>query len=146
PVAPGPAAPAPAPLPQRTAGDGRPTPADALPGIRSADRARPENPDDPTAPRGDAVRGTMGRPRLPRRRAQEHLAPQLRGGPAKPDADAAAEPAGHDPGLMAAFQRGITLAEAAEPRAVPPEHSRDDHGERHSPGHGGGRTDQGGAG
>jgi hypothetical protein len=60
----------------------------------------------------------MGKPQLPRRRAQEHIAPQLRGGPAPRQ-----EPeqyTGHDPGLMAAFQRGIGLAEAqqhAEPAA-----------------------------
>lgn len=59
----------------------------------------------------------MGRPQLPKRRVQEHLAPQLRGGPAqrqdRPENEA---PVLHDPGLMAAFQRGIGLAEAAEAR------------------------------
>ncbi|WP_245873256.1 hypothetical protein [Streptomyces phaeoluteigriseus] len=64
-------------------------------------------------PRAGAVRGTMGKPQLPRRRAHEHLAPQLRGGPA-PRPDAAEQPAGHDPGLMAAFQRGVGLAEAQQ--------------------------------
>ncbi|MER5307455.1 ATP-binding protein [Streptomyces sp. NPDC002773] len=50
-----------------------------------------------------------GRPLLPKRRAQEHLVPQLRDEPAarKPE-----EHALHDPGLMAAFQRGIGLAES----------------------------------
>ncbi|MFG2334385.1 sensor histidine kinase [Streptomyces sp. NPDC048604] len=49
------------------------------------------------------------RPRLPRRRAQEHLVPQLRDEPAiRRDEE---QPL-HDPGLMAAFQRGIGLAEA----------------------------------
>lgn len=38
--------------------------------------------------------------------------PQLRGGPA-PRQDAE-QPVGHDPGLMAAFQRGIGLAEAQQ--------------------------------
>ncbi|MFE0514532.1 ATP-binding protein, partial [Streptomyces sp. NPDC058964] len=64
--------------------------------------------------RHSAVRGTMGKPQLPRRRAQEHIAPQLRGGPAprqEPE-----QHAGHDPGLMAAFQRGIGLAEAQQRR------------------------------
>jgi signal transduction histidine kinase len=43
------------------------------------------------------------RPPLPRRREQTHLVPELREPPA------ANEPvAGHDPGLMAAFQRGIS--------------------------------------
>lgn len=54
----------------------------------------------------------MGKPQLPRRRAQEHIVPQLRGGPA-PRQDTE-QPAGHDPGLMAAFQRGIGLAEAQQ--------------------------------
>ncbi|MER6196432.1 ATP-binding protein [Streptomyces sp. NPDC001586] len=50
------------------------------------------------------------RPALPRRRAQEHLAPQLREAPVpRPPADA--EPPLHDPGLMAAFQRGFGLAQ-----------------------------------
>ncbi|MEF9886493.1 ATP-binding protein [Streptomyces sp. P9-A4] len=50
-----------------------------------------------------------GRPLLPKRRAQEHIVPQLRDEPVarKPE-----EHALHDPGLMAAFQRGIGLAES----------------------------------
>ncbi|MFJ8587316.1 ATP-binding protein [Streptomyces sp. NPDC093595] len=59
------------------------------------------------------------RPRLPKRRAQEHLVPQLRDMPAERRHD---EPALHDPGLMAAFRRGIGLAEAApaeQPHARP---------------------------
>ncbi|WP_328631478.1 sensor histidine kinase [Streptomyces sp. NBC_00356] len=104
-----------APLPQRVAGDSRPTPADAVPGIRPETREAAAHAEPPvTRPEG-AVRGTMGRPQLPRRRAQEHIAPQLRGGPAPRHEDAT--PSVHDPGLMAAFQRGITLAESAEPRA-----------------------------
>ncbi|MFE1952725.1 ATP-binding protein [Streptomyces sp. NPDC059524] len=105
------------PLPQRTSVDRRATPADALPGIRPEDRQgtgeHTAGPRVPPVPLGGQVRGTMGRPQLPRRRAQEHLAPQLRGTPAPRQDD---EPVGHDPGLMAAFQRGITLAEGAEPR------------------------------
>ncbi|GAA2301715.1 ATP-binding protein [Streptomyces kunmingensis] len=115
---PPPGAPGAAPLPQRHAGGPRLTPADAVPGIRPEDRQSPEQPPPPLAVNG-TVRGTMERPRLPRRRAQEHLAPQLRGGPAPRQDDE--PPAGHDPGLMAAFQRGITLAEAAEPRELPGE-------------------------
>ncbi|MER7490866.1 ATP-binding protein, partial [Streptomyces sp. NPDC126497] len=74
-------------------------------------------------PRGGAVRGTMDRPRLPRRRAQEHIAPQLRDGPA-PRQDTE-HVAGHDPHLMAAFQRGVSLAESRQeppgpPRPAPP--------------------------
>lgn len=59
------------------------------------------------------VRGTMDRPQLPKRRSQEHLVPQLRDAPAPPGDDDG--PILHDPGLMAAFQRGIGLAEAAQP-------------------------------
>ncbi|WP_405675147.1 ATP-binding protein [Streptomyces sp. NBC_01511] len=71
---------------------------------------RPEFPpvsDDLSVP--GVVRGTMDRPQLPKRRSQEHLVPQLRDAPAPPGD---AEQALHDPGLMAAFQRGIGLAEA----------------------------------
>lgn len=59
------------------------------------------------------VRGTMDRPQLPKRRSQEHLVPQLRDAPAPPGDE---EPVLHDPGLMAAFQRGIGLAEAQPAR------------------------------
>ncbi|MFB0620617.1 ATP-binding protein [Streptomyces sp. AGS-58] len=103
----------PAPLPVRGAQQTRPTPAAALPGVSAADRPVVEAHAGilPT-PRADAVRGTMGKPQLPRRRAQEHLVPQLRGGPApRQDTDTVAD---HDPGLMAAFQRGIGLAEARQ--------------------------------
>ncbi|MFE8940672.1 ATP-binding protein [Streptomyces sp. NPDC007872] len=58
----------------------------------------------PAPPTGD-----NGRPLLPKRRAQEHLVPQLRDEPA---ARRTEEHALHDPGLMAAFQRGIGLAES----------------------------------
>ncbi|MXM64573.1 ATP-binding protein [Streptomyces sp. HUCO-GS316] len=112
----------PAPLPRRGAHDERPNPADAMPGIRPDERRIVvENSSAPPTPRGGAVRGTMGKPQLPRRRAQEHLVPQLRGGPT-PRQDQET-PAGHDPGLMAAFQRGVGLAEAQqhlEPEPTPP--------------------------
>ncbi|MFD5268424.1 ATP-binding protein [Streptomyces sp. NPDC058335] len=103
----------PAPLPVRGAHEERPNPAEAVPGVRPGDRPAVEEIAGlvPT-PRAGAVRGTMGKPQLPRRRAHEHLAPQLRGGPApRPDGE---QPAGHDPGLMAAFQRGVGLAEAQQ--------------------------------
>ncbi|MDX3534694.1 hypothetical protein PV721_09995 [Streptomyces sp. MB09-01] len=51
------------------------------------------------------------RPALPRRRAQQHLAPQLREAPAPRPATDAEQPL-HDPGLMAAFQRGFGLAQS----------------------------------
>ncbi|MET9758977.1 ATP-binding protein [Streptomyces sp. NPDC006372] len=102
----------PAPLPVRGTCRERPTPAEARPGIRPDDRpALAENVTELPTARG-GVRGTMGKPRLPRRRAQEHIVPQLRDGPApRQDSD---HLVGHDPGLMAAFQRGISLAEAQQ--------------------------------
>ncbi|MFF3705691.1 ATP-binding protein [Streptomyces phaeochromogenes] len=100
----------PAPLPVRGA-ETRANPAEAVPGIRPGDRRFvAEHTVTPPTPRGGVVRGTMSRPQLPRRRAQEHLVPELRDGPApRPDSEFHV---GHDPGLMAAFQRGIGLAEA----------------------------------
>lgn len=56
---------------------------------------------------------TGERPPLPRRRAQHHLAPQLREAPVPRAArDTGAEQPVHDPGLMAAFQRGFGLAQS----------------------------------
>ncbi|WP_435837488.1 ATP-binding protein [Streptomyces chartreusis] len=103
----------PAPLPVRGAQTERSNPAEAVPGIRPDERRRvEENAGTPPTPRVSTVRGTMGKPQLPRRRAQEHIAPQLRGGPApRQESD---QLAGHDPGLMAAFQRGIGLAETQQ--------------------------------
>ncbi|MEU1511315.1 ATP-binding protein [Streptomyces sp. NPDC005811] len=103
----------PGPLPVRGERHDRPNPAEAVPGIRRADRrVVEENAGIAPVPRSGPVRGTLGKPQLPRRRAQEHIVPQLRGGPApRPDVE---QPAGHDPGLMAAFQRGIGLAEAQQ--------------------------------
>ncbi|MFJ2292356.1 sensor histidine kinase [Streptomyces sp. NPDC087894] len=57
----------------------------------------------PAAPAGPE------RPQLPRRSNQEHLVPQLREAPVPRAED---ENALHDPGLMAAFRRGVDLAEA----------------------------------
>ncbi|MGW0610799.1 ATP-binding protein [Streptomyces sp. NPDC002788] len=103
----------PAPLPVRGARRERTTPAEARPGIKPEDRrALAEHGDAPPTPRNGTVRGTMGKPQLPRRRAQEHIAPQLRDGPTpRQDPEFLV---GHDPGLMAAFQRGISLAEAQQ--------------------------------
>ncbi|MET7889712.1 sensor histidine kinase [Streptomyces mirabilis] len=124
----------PAPLPVRGARAERPNPAEALPGIRPDDRAAvAENAAMPPTPRNGAVRGTMGKPQLPKRRAQEHIAPQLRDGPV-PRQDPE-QVVGHDPGLMAAFQRGIGLAEArhAEERRTEAPHSGAPHRERQHP-------------
>ncbi|MFE7399543.1 sensor histidine kinase [Streptomyces sp. NPDC057557] len=92
------------PLPLRAERLDRPTPADARPGIRRPDETATALHSEP-----GVVRGTMGRPQLPRRANQEHLVPQLREAPAPRTED---EQALHDPGLMAAFRRGIELAEA----------------------------------
>ncbi|MGW1086588.1 ATP-binding protein [Streptomyces sp. NPDC002596] len=93
------------PLPLRVERVSRPTPADARPGIQPPDDALLA-----VQPEPGTVRGTMGRPQLPRRAHQEHLVPQLREAPA-PRAENE-EPPLHDPGLMASFRRGIELAEA----------------------------------
>ncbi|MFE5401731.1 ATP-binding protein [Streptomyces sp. NPDC056580] len=118
---------APAPLPVRAAREKRANPAEAVPGIGPEHRPVVESRAGvlPAPRAATAVRGTMGRPGLPRRRAREHIVPQLRGGPA-PRQDAGPV-AGHDPGLMAAFQRGMGLAEAQrdtepDPRPPAPQH------------------------
>ncbi|WP_433544773.1 ATP-binding protein [Streptomyces sp. CA-294286] len=118
---PTPGAAGPAPLPVRGARAERPNPAAALPGVTHGLAAPPEFvvPAEPVhsaarpATEGP-VRGRVGRPRLPRRRSQENLVPQLKDGPAPFKEDD--QPVLHDPGLMAAFQRGIGLAEAADVR------------------------------
>lgn len=116
------------PLPVRGERATRATPADARPGPsprlqpeaplrpefrRVPDPSLPDPSPDPAVP--GVVRGTMDldRPQLPKRRSREHLVPQLRDAPAPPGDG---EPALHDPGLMAAFQRGIGLAEAQPAR------------------------------
>ncbi|MFC8713012.1 sensor histidine kinase [Streptomyces sp. NPDC057197] len=110
----------PAPLPRRGDRHGRANPAEAAPGIRPHDRAAvAANAGVLPVPRVDVVRGVMEPPSLPRRRAQQHIAPQLRGGRApRQDSD---DTVGHDPGLMAAFQRGIGLAEARQRQDASPE-------------------------
>ncbi|MDG5802497.1 ATP-binding protein [Streptomyces ossamyceticus] len=104
------------PLPVRGAREDRPNPSEAVPGIRPEDRRTvADNTGTPPTPRvGGTVRGTMGKPQLPRRRAQQHIVPQLRGGPLPTSRQDPEHYVGHDPGLMAAFQRGIGLAEARQ--------------------------------
>ncbi|MFC5799932.1 sensor histidine kinase [Streptomyces formicae] len=119
-------------LPVRGEHAERPNPAAAPPGVAHTDRQpgvpQPAVPQPGAAQSGvpqtaipqpshttseiPVVRGTMGRPQLPKRRAQEHLVPQLRNDPAPRRTD---EQTLHDPGLMAAFQRGIGLAESQSP-------------------------------
>ncbi len=139
----------PPPLPLRGTRTARPTPAEAVPGVHPTGHvahgghtahdgqdgtAEAEDPrPTPLVPRTTPVRGTMGKPRLPRRRAQEHIAPQLREGPA-PRQDSE-HVAGHDPQLMAAFQRGISLAESQPESPAPARPAvpapRTDHTARH---------------
>ncbi|MFE0603361.1 ATP-binding protein [Streptomyces sp. NPDC058892] len=68
----------------------------------------------PAQPGGPDVRGAGAageRPELPRRRAQQHLAPQLRLAP-DPRCPADAGQPVPDPGLMAAFRRGFGLGQS----------------------------------
>ena len=53
------------------------------------------------------------RPRLPRRRRQQHLVPELRT-PPPPSRRTTDDFDAHDPGLMAAFRRGTSLADTPE--------------------------------
>ncbi|MFD8262252.1 ATP-binding protein [Streptomyces griseoluteus] len=101
------------PLPMRGAQEQRANPAEAVPGIGAGERAMVEaNAGVLPTPRVGAAPSAAERPSLPRRRAQEHIVPQLRGGPLpRQDDDVVV---GHDPGLMAAFQRGVGLAESQQ--------------------------------
>ncbi|MFJ6433809.1 ATP-binding protein [Streptomyces sp. NPDC091416] len=100
------------PLPLRAERLDRPAPADTPSVLRTTDEAIPALP-----PETGVVRGTMGRPQLPRRANQEHLVPQLREAPAPRSEE---EPTLHDPGLVAAFRRGIDLAEARQESEADP--------------------------
>ncbi|MFJ7904212.1 ATP-binding protein [Streptomyces sp. NPDC096198] len=129
----------PLPAPARDAGDLRPESAvrPPLPGIPGGAAPLPDAPAQvlggpprtgrfPMAPGGRPVPqpgiadGEPGRPHLPRRRAQEHIAPQLRGSRPAPASQDTGTLAGHDPGLMAAFRRGISLAEARQQQDAEP--------------------------
>ncbi|MFE7749161.1 ATP-binding protein [Streptomyces sp. NPDC057428] len=113
------------PLPLRAERVDRPNLAAFPPVARTAEplgppgAAGPEGPSAPAAPAEgvgtssaagpSAAHGGTGRPQLPRRSNQEHLVPQLREAPVHRAED---DNALHDPGLMAAFRRGVDLAEA----------------------------------
>ncbi|MBD2891495.1 hypothetical protein amrb99_04010 [Actinomadura sp. RB99] len=103
-----------------------PAPAGPPPGPRHAAPPRPEPapgaPHRPAAPTwetgpqppmpvqaaGPAVPQPDGeRPELPRRQAQKHLSPELANAPVHREPDQEAE---HNPGLMAAFQKGMRSA------------------------------------
>ncbi|CAO0826159.1 histidine kinase OS=Streptomyces microflavus OX=1919 GN=Smic_72530 PE=4 SV=1 [Streptomyces microflavus] len=79
----------------------RPAPAAFVPEQVAPAAFVPERVDRPAPP--------AARPELPKRANQEHLVPHLREAPAPRVED---EHALHDPGLMAAFRRGVDLAEA----------------------------------
>lgn len=109
------ASPHPGPAPTRSAPTDRPPPEPVGPAPAPP---RVPAPPAPRPPAEDPGPDRDVRPRLPKRRAQEHLAPQLRDEPPGRRHD---DRPLHDPGLMAAFQRGIGLAEAAPPPPpVPP--------------------------
>ncbi|MFD3959946.1 sensor histidine kinase [Streptomyces bacillaris] len=87
-------------------GSARPAPDRTAPPATVPDRPAPA----PFTPqRVDRPVPPAARPELPKRSNQEHLVPQLREAPAPRVED---EHALHDPGLMAAFRRGVDLAEA----------------------------------
>ncbi|MER7834078.1 ATP-binding protein [Streptomyces sp. NPDC095602] len=136
-TAPDPAtAPSPQPAPAQPPGQ----PAQALPlpaqeqtrpQPQTQAQARPQTPATPRtaeAPAPGPLDGRDGRPRLPKRRAQEHLVPQLRGEPVRRRHE---DQPLHDPGLMAAFQRGIGLAESMPPSAPPSADEPQRHDEAH---------------
>ncbi|MFJ3144374.1 sensor histidine kinase [Streptomyces halstedii] len=92
---------------------GIPSAAAPPPGARPVPHlAPPPGGDGPAAPPE-----APGRPQLPRRSNQEHLVPQLREAPAPrmEGTDIL-----HDPGLMAAFRRGVDLADAQTPEDPAP--------------------------
>ncbi|WP_329144310.1 ATP-binding protein [Streptomyces sp. NBC_01456] len=73
---------------------------------------RPADPGPVVLPPAPPAVDNSARPRLPRRRKQTHLVPELRGEPILPSATRRTGPEPeHDPGLMAAFRRGFSLAD-----------------------------------
>ncbi|WP_329205271.1 ATP-binding protein [Streptomyces sp. NBC_00683] len=105
------------PLPLRAERVDGPNPAASPPGAsffpdnvaRTGTAAPPQDGAGAATSAPGAVADAPGRPQLPRRSNQEHLVPQLREAPVPRTED---EDALHDPGLMAAFRRGVDLAEA----------------------------------
>ncbi|WP_307622705.1 ATP-binding protein [Streptomyces sp. V3I7] len=83
----------------------------------SAPSSLPRRTEGPAAKKPARGESDADRPSLPKRRRQEHLAPELRDGERReaPARGAAADPE-HDAGLMAAFRTGVRQAE--EPAAV----------------------------
>lgn len=100
------------PLPQRTSERPEPTDPHPAPSGHAEPAAYPSAQPMPPA-----------RPELPRRTNQENLVPQLRQAPVRRVPD---EHAVHDPGLVAAFRRGIDLAEARSAQDTEPPVARGD--------------------
>jgi signal transduction histidine kinase len=102
PVAPSPTAAQPLPQEVRTAAT--PTPVSQ----QYSQAAEPAGPYDRGPSHAGGTRDE--RPQLPKRRAQEHIMPELRDAPLTRTTEDRSE-AEHDPGLMAAFQRGVSSAD-----------------------------------
>ncbi|GAA2093196.1 hypothetical protein GCM10009801_60180 [Streptomyces albiaxialis] len=99
-----------------------PLPAPSAPPMPAAPSGSPASPVSSGAPASSVSSASgvpspqAGKPRLPKRRRQEHLVPELRDPPVPfggSHAEAVAEE-GHDPGLMAAFRRGTSLADETD--------------------------------
>ncbi|WP_030582312.1 sensor histidine kinase KdpD [Streptomyces globisporus] len=119
---PGPPAGEAPPLPLRAERVDRPTPSASPPERGDPSAAAVHERDDRPAPAAASERDhaapSPARPELPKRTNQESLVPQLREAPAPRVED---EHALHDPGLMAAFRRGVDLAEAQTAEEEGPE-------------------------
>ncbi|MFJ5075268.1 sensor histidine kinase [Streptomyces sp. NPDC088553] len=110
PSQPAPAVPAPAPLTAPMAAPAPAHPQAPAPATMSTTATtEPPGPPAPFLSPLPQAPAANARPVLPKRRAQEHIVPQLRD---EPVARRPEEHVLHDPGLMAAFQRGIGLAES----------------------------------
>ncbi|MET8838624.1 ATP-binding protein [Streptomyces rubiginosohelvolus] len=119
---PGPPAGEAPPLPLRAERIDRPAPP-ASPAERAGPSAaavheRDDRPARAAVHERDHAAPSPARPELPKRTNQESLVPQLREAPAPRVED---EHALHDPGLMAAFRRGVDLAEAQTAEEEGPE-------------------------
>ncbi|MGQ4451439.1 ATP-binding protein [Streptomyces griseus] len=116
--------------PRPPAGEAPPLPLRAERIDRPAPPASPPERDHRPEPaavheRDDRPAPAPARPELPKRTNQESLVPQLREAPAPRVED---EHALHDPGLMAAFRRGVDLAEAQTAEEEGPDGGYGDHG------------------
>lgn len=72
-----------------------------------------QRPPEPSRSAAGTAPAPGERPQLPKRRRQEHLVPELRDAPRAPVVTDEPD-AGHDPGLMAAFRRGTSLADESD--------------------------------